>query len=117
VEVPPETTVTWNFVARKNLLIRAGSILLGSVKAYGNLKIEDGCIIRGHIFAEGEVEIGPDTVILGNVFSQDKVRVGSRVQIGNTDQGKSVIGKKSVQIGEGATIFSYVLTEGPGVVL
>lgn len=105
-----------NFAARRELVVKSGSVIHGSVKCYKNIIIEPDVVIHGDVFAEGDIKVGPHSILLGHVFSQSSVFIGSDARISSPGNIRSIIAKKRVEIDKHAVIYGYILAEGEGVI-
>jgi predicted acyltransferase (DUF342 family) len=114
--IPESTTINQDFITRKDLRIKNNCTFSGNIRTYGGLIIGEDVNVAGNVFAEGDVEIGSGSVILGSVFTQGSVRIRQRARIGNTEEYKSVIGKKGIIIHQDVKVFGYIMTEGPGLI-
>ncbi|MCP5053557.1 MAG: hypothetical protein GY940_40700 [bacterium] len=115
VTIEAGSEITSNFVARRELVIKENCQIQATVKAYGDVFIRKNSVIHGDIFAEGNIHISENCILMGNVFSQAGITIGNGVRISRPDSIKSVIGKRSVEIGKNTVIYGYVLTEGTGM--
>lgn len=112
--IPPETIFNGNIVFTRDVLIGSGTVVKGDVKCYGKIMLQENVTIEGNIFADGDIVVGQNTNIWGHVFSQMSVYISEKTVISCPDKIKSVIGKKSISIEQGAIIYGFVTTEGEG---
>lgn len=116
VETVPGEPIRYNFAARRELVIKSGSVIHGSIKCYKDIIIEPDTVLHGDIFAEGNIKVGPDCVLLGHVFSQSSVFIGTGARISSPGNVRSIIAKRRVEIDKHAVIYGYILAEGEGVI-
>jgi len=124
-EEPPErecsdikaaSRINRSIISAESVTIGELAVIRGHVKTHGNLVTGAGVIITGNVFAAGNIELGPHSRVLGTVFSQEHIVLRQGVRVGAKNKIKSVVGKKSVMLENGATIYGYVMTEGRGLV-
>jgi predicted acyltransferase (DUF342 family) len=106
-----------SIIATDSLTVGDSSVVRGHIKAHRDLVIGAHVLITGNIFADGDIEIGSHSRVLGTVFSQQHVTVKDNARIGSKHRIKSVIGKKSVTLGQGVRVYGRVITEGKGSIV
>lgn len=114
--VPPLTRVEGNLIVKKDLKVRNGCDIVGSIKTYGDLTLESDVRISENVFSEGDIEIGEYSTIAGDIFSQGGITIKGKARIGSPGEIKSVIGKRRISLGPDVIIYGYVMTEGSGIV-
>lgn len=115
--IPPFTKIESDLIIKKDLIIRMGCIVIGSVKTYGDLIIEKDTKIFGNLFSEKNIEIGENTVISGDIFSQNMITIKNNVTAGSAGKIKSVIGKTGIILNQNIKIYGYVATKKSGMVI
>jgi len=77
--------VACKLVVKSDLVLPAGSILEGDVKAHGRIVVGEGAVCRGNVVAGGDISFGPFSRFHGVVHAGGTVRLGRRVCGGSED--------------------------------
>ncbi len=103
-----------DIITKSSLELGDHVVVRGHIKAHGRVSIGRQAVITGNLFAEGDIFLGEGSHVLGTIFSQGIIVLESGTVVGFPGEIKSVVGRKGVQLHQGARVYGYVMTEGQG---
>lgn len=115
-EFPENGIFCGNIVVRRNVLIRRGAEIIGSVKANGTLRIETGVSITGSLISSKQLVIAQACIVGGPVVSEQSISVDTGVVIGMTTK-PTTLTAPAIHITCGSVIYGTVWARHQGLVL
>lgn len=104
-------------ISPRSVEIESGARVPGSLKCEGDVVVRADARIAGSIVARGSVSIERGAAVAGHVFSERNVSIAGSAVVGAPGSSKTVYASGDVTLGEGATVYGWIISEGRGFTL
>lgn len=104
-------------ISPRSVEIEAGARVPGSIKSEGDVVVHADAHIAGSVIARGSVRIERGAAIAGHVFSERNVSIAGTAVVGAPGSSKTLYASGDVTLGEGATVYGWIICEGRGFTL
>lgn len=104
-------------IAARSVEIEAGARVPGSLKSEGDVIVRADARIAGSIVARGSIRIERGAAVSGHVFSERNVSIAGTAVVGAPGSSKTIYASGDVTLGEGATVYGWIICEGRGLTL
>ncbi len=116
LQLPANSLVECDIVARGNLYVGPGARVRGSLKAHGQVVVEEGAWLEGAVVAVGRIEIRRGTYVHGPILTEEELWIGVDARIGDLDR-PSTARARSIEITERARVHGSLWAAETGKVV
>lgn len=115
LDVPERTLHQGQLIATKDFVVRAGSLIDGSIKSRRRMSLEDHVEIKGAVIARRAIQIGAHAVIKGPIVGEDMVEIGAGSVIGTPDEPTTITAER-IRLDAGVKVYGTVWAREHGLV-